>query len=336
MVKRIIIFPIMIALALAALFNAAAFAAAYPDKNINGIIMWGAGGVMDRVARSVAPTAEKELGKSIIMQNKTGASGAIATTYVKNAKPDGYNLLFGAENPNIYKVMGLSNIDYDDFEPIFIFMSTIATVCVNNDSPYKTYTDLINDAKKRKLRRGSTGPGVLPYLATSMIRSVHKGIDFNLVQFDGEGPALTALMGNHIDAFPVSMVSAMELIKGGKIRALAVFDVKRNPSLKEVPTVIEEFKEFKQYLPWGAFYGVFVRKDTPKDIQSTLRTAFKKAYDDPKFRDFANSMGGVLVGLTGEPAKKYIAHNKSVSAWLMQQAGAAKKSPAEFGIPKPK
>lgn len=317
------------------MFFASAAHASYPDRNISGIVMWGAGGVMDSVSRAITPIVEKELGRSIIVQNKAGASGAVAATFVKNAKPDGYNILFGAENPNIYKIMGISQIDYDDFEPIYIMMSNVAVVVVHNDSPYKTYKDFIEDAGKRRIKLGSTGPGGLPYVATSMIRAIHKGLEFSLVQFDGEGPAITALMGGHIDVFPVSLVSAAEFIKSGKLRALAIMDEKRSPNFKDVPTVIEEYGGYKKYLPWGAFYGAFVRKETPKEIVDTLRDAFAKAYADPKFKDFMSRTGGIPVGLTGEAAKKYIGLNKSVSCWLMQNAGAAKNSPAEFGIPEP-
>ena len=332
--KKHFLFLITVALFLA--LKGGLVEAAYPDKNITGVIMWGAGGVMDRVARAVGPIAEKELGRPIIMQNKTGASGAIATTYVKNAKADGYTLLFGAENPNLYKVMGLSPIDYDEFTPIWLMMSNVAVLCVPHDSPYKTYSEFITAAKTHKLRLGSTGPGGLPYVATSLIRAVHKGISFNLVQFDGEAPALTALMGKHIDAFPVSLTSSAELIKGGKVRALTIFDTQRNKNFKDIPSVLEEFPGYKQYLPWGAFYGVFVSKDTPKDIQKKLVTAFKKASESHNFKEFVTNMGATYLGLTGDAAKKYIAQNRSVSAWLMQRAGATKKSPASFGIPEPK
>ena len=118
----------------AALMAQAAFAA-YPEKNIQGIIMWGAGGAMDNVARAITPIAGKELGKTVIMQNKTGATGAIATT-------DGYTLLFGAENPNLYKVTGLAKIDYADFDPVLLMMANVGVVVVPKDSPYKPLKSL--------------------------------------------------------------------------------------------------------------------------------------------------------------------------------------------------
>lgn len=112
----------ILAAILALLISGGAAAAAYPEKNIQGIVMWGAGGALDNVSRAVAPVASAALGKTVIMQNKAGATGAIAAIAVANAPADGYTVLFGAENPNLYKVTGLSQIDYDNFDPI-IFCS---------------------------------------------------------------------------------------------------------------------------------------------------------------------------------------------------------------------
>jgi len=310
--------------------------AAYPDKNIQGYIMWGAGGAMDNVARAIAPNAGVALGKTIILQNKTGATGAIATTFVSHAPSDGYNILFGAENPNLYKVTGISQIDYDDFTPVMLFMANYGIVLVPKDSPYKDFKSLIEAVKGgKKLRMGSTGPGGLPYVASSLINSIHK-TKFDMVQFDGEGPAITALMGDHIDVVAVGLISAASFVNSGAVKGLALIANKRSPSVKQVPAITEFYpKEYKQYLPWGAFFGAFVRKDTPKDIVATLQGAFMKAYKDPKFTEFANNMGGIKLGLTGAKAVKYIKQNQSVSAWLLYDSGGAKESPEKFNIPRP-
>jgi tripartite-type tricarboxylate transporter receptor subunit TctC len=330
--KRVVGSALLFLLVLAA---GAAFAA-YPEKPIQGYVMWGAGGALDNVSRAAAPNAADALGKSIVMQNKTGATGAIALTTVANSAADGYSILFGAENPNLYKVTGISELDYDQFDPIVLLMANVGVVVVPKDSPYKTYADLIAAAKSGKtINMGSTGPGGLPYVATNMIQKIH-GVKFNLVAFDGEGPSLTALMGGHIDAVAVGLLSAAAYIVGDTIKGLAVISPERIPSVKDVPTVIEAFPgEYDSYLPWGAFFGVFVKKGTPSEAQDKLRDAFLKSYNDPKFSEFADKMGGVKLGLTGDGARKYIEQNKSVSAWLLYDAGGAKVSPEEFKIPRP-
>ena len=322
--------------AMALTLAAGAAFAAYPEKAIQGIVMWGAGGALDNVSRAVSPVAGEELGKTIIMQNRTGATGAIALTTVANSPADGYSLLFGAENPNLYKVTGLSPLDYDQFDPVILLMANVGVVIVPNDSPYQTYADLIEAAKAGKsIKMGSTGPGGLPYVATNMIQKIHD-VKFSLIQFDGEGPAVTAIMGKHLDAIAVGLLSASTYINGGSVRALAVISKERIDCVKEVPAVTEIYREeYSDYLPWGAFFGVFVKKGTPAEAMEKLQSAFLKAYNEPKFVDFADTMGGVRLGLTGQEALDYIARNKSVSAWLLYDAGGAKKSPEEFGIPRP-
>lgn len=326
---------LLVALVTVFAFTSTAFAA-YPEKSIQGVIMWGAGGALDNVSRAASPTAGEALGKTIIMQNRTGATGAIALTAVANSPADGYTVLFGAENPNLYKVTGLSPLDYDQFDPIVLFMANVGVVVVPKDSPYKSYKDLIEAAKAGKtIKLGSTGPGGLPYVATNLIQKIH-GLKFNLIQFDGEGPALTALMGNHIDAVAVGLLSASSYINGGTINGLAVISPERIPSVKEVPTVTEAFPGmYEDYLPWGAFFGVFAKKGTPKEAFDKLQEAFLKAYNDPKFTTFADTMGGVRLGLTGDEARQYIKQNQSVSAWLLYDAGGAKESPEKFNIAKP-
>lgn len=326
---------VILTLAILTVTACAAFAA-YPEKPIQGYVMWGAGGALDNVSRAISPVASDALGKTIIMQNKTGATGAIALTTVANLPADGYSVLFGAENPNLYKVTGLSQLDYDQFDPIVLFMANVGVVIVPKDSPYKTFSDLIEAAKSGKsIKLGSTGPGGLPYVATNMIQKIHD-VKFNLVQFDGEGPAITALMGKHIDAVAVGLISASSYINAGTINGLCVISKERIGSVKDVPAVVELFPGlYDSYLPWGAFFGAFVKKGTPDDIQAVLREAFLKAYNEPKFNEFADAMGGVKLGLTGQDALDYIAQNKSVSAWLLYDAGGAKKSPEEFGIPRP-
>ena len=120
----------------------------YPETDLVGYIMWGAGGGTDNVARALTPLVEKNLGKSIVLQNKVAATGAIATQYVYDQKPDGYSLLYGAENPQLYGVMDISKLSYNDFEPIILIGRETAIVVVGADSKYNTIEELIQDAKE--------------------------------------------------------------------------------------------------------------------------------------------------------------------------------------------
>ncbi len=311
-------------------------AAAYPERDITGTIMWGAGGAMDVVARAIGPHAEAVLGKKIVMVNKPGGTGAIATNAVVNAPADGYSILFGAENPQLHKVLGLAEFDYDKFYPVGIFGRGVGVIIVKADAPWKTLTDLVEEAKKRpgKLKMAMTGPGGLPHTVSSMMTAVTK---FNAipVPFDGEGPAVTAVMGGHADFTPVGLSSATESIKAGRVRALAVVNTEELAALPGVPPITKEYPEFGKFLPWGPFYGVFVRKDTPDDIKATLVKSFKTACDNPQFKQLMADRGNLMMNISGAEADDFLKKWQSVTSWLLQDVGAAKISPEKFGIPKP-
>ena len=310
--------------------------AAYPERDITGTIMWGAGGAMDVVSRAIQPHAEAVLGKKIVMVNKPGGTGAIATNVVNNAPNDGYNLLFGAENPQLHKVLGLAEFDYDKFFPVTIFARSVGVVVVKADAPWKTMTELVEDAKKRpgKIKMAMTGPGGLPHTVASMLGAVTK-LNTVSVPFDGEGPAVTAVMGGHADFAPVGVGAATESIKAGRVRALAVVNTEPVDSLPNVPPITKEYPDFGKFLPWGPFYGVFVRKDTPDDIKAALVKAFKTATDNPQFKQLMADRGTIMMNISGAEAEAFMTKWQSVTSWLLHDVGAAKISPEKFGIPKP-
>lgn len=327
----------VIALIMALIFSISTMAfAAYPEKPINGFIQWGAGGSLDSTSRAITPLVEKILGQTIVLQNKPGASGAVAFNYVNKQRADGYSIFYGAESPVLYKVSGLAPFDYDEFEPVCIFMQCLGIVIVPENSPYKTFKDLIEAAKKgANIKIGSTGPGGTPYMVNALINQVH-GVKLGMVNFDGEGAAVTALMGDHIDALPTSMMSATQFVKGGKVRALAVISQERFSVFPNVPAVAELYPDYNRWLPWSVFFGAFVRKDTPKEIVKTLSDAYAKAAKNPRYVEFANKMGGIATALTGEDAKKFLESSRTTASWLMYRSGGTKTSPEKFGIKEPK
>lgn len=305
----------------------------FPERDLNGIIMWGAGGAMDNMSRSITPLVEQHLGKKIVLQNKPGGSGAIATQFVFDQKADGYTLLYGAENPQLYRIMELSNLDYKDFEPIIILARGTAVVTVPPDSKYQTIQDLINDGKANpgKINMGATGAGGLPFVVAAMLKAT-SGASFNLITFDGEGPALTNMLGGHVDFTATGIPAARELIRAGKVRALAVIANEPVPGLENIPPIGKLMPEYQKLLPWGPFYGVFVKKDTPKEIVDVLTNAFQKGYKEEKFQNFIKDFGAVPMGISGQEAKDFLLKWQQVTSWLMFDAGGAKKSPEEFGI----
>lgn len=310
-------------------------ASSYPTGPITGVIQWGAGGGLDTMSRKIGPLAEKYLGQTIVLTNKPGATGAIAVQYVNDKKADGYTLLFAAENPALYGVLDISDLGFQDFYPINILARGVATVVVPGNSPYQTLDDLIQDATANpgKVKMGSTGPGGLPFTVTTMLGTV-TNTTYNMVPFDGDGPALTALLGGHLDASVLALPAAIENAKAGKVRVLTVFNKERIEDLPDVPAVTESLPEMEKFLPWGPFYGVWVKKDTPDEIKQILVEKFAQAQQDPDFQEFLKHSGAVSVGVSGDEAVKYWKDWQSTTAWLLHDAGAAKVNPADLNIEK--
>lgn len=327
----------MAALALAAgLATTQVQAQGFPERDINGIIMWGAGGATDVVARAIAPHAEKALGRSIVLQNRAGGAGAISTTYVNAQASDGYTLLFGAENPQIHKVMGLGTLDYKEFFPVNVTARGIAVVVAQANAPWTSLKDLVDDAQKRPgaIKMGSTGPGGLPHVVGAMLNNVTR-FRVTAVPFDGEGPGLTALQGGHVDFMPVGLGAAAELVKAGRLKVLSVVNPEPLPSLPGVKPIVAEYPDFARFLPWGPFYGVFVKRDTPEAVRNRLVAAFRQAAETPQFAAMMVDRGNVMINLAGAEADLFLDKFQSVTSWTLQEAGATKRSPEEFRIPRP-
>lgn len=324
------------ALAALVITSAGAQAQAFPERELLGVIMWGAGGATDTVARAVTPAAEEALGKPVVLLNKSGGAGAISTNYVNSAPADGYTLLYGAENPQIHGVMGVSEIDYDSFYPVNILGRGVAVITVAADSKYQTIQDLLDDVKANpgSVKMGSTGPGGLPSVVGALIKNA-TDFDVIAVPFDGEGPGLTALQGGHVDFMPAGISAAAEAIKAGRLRALAVIDAGEVEQLPGVPPITQTLPSFEKYLPWGPFYGVFVRDDVPDDAKATLVEAYKTAAESENFRTLMANRGNVIMNISGQEAEDFLKRWQSTTAWVLQDTGAAKVSPEELGIPKP-
>lgn len=322
--------------AFAAILAAAPALADYPEKDIQGIIQWGAGGSTDTVMRSVTPHAEAALGGKVIMQNMTGGVGAIAVKYTSAQDADGYSLLMGAENPQLYKVMGLGETDYSDYTPINILARGVPLIVANNDAPFNTFSEMVDyvNANPNTVKFGSTGPGGLPSVVTAMLSS-QVDLPVIIVPYDGDGPALTALQGGAIDVMPAVLGAAIEHVKAGRMKPIALVDSAANPVLPDLAPITDEFPQFSSYLPWGPFFGVFVKKGTPDDVVAKLQAAYAEGVKHPDFQSLMDQRGFAVMNIAGDEARSFLDKWQSVTSWIVYDAGIAKNSPEDFGIPRP-
>lgn len=309
----------------------------YPSKEIQGIIQWGAGGSTDTVMRSVTPHAEAALGGTVVMQNMTGAVGAIALNYVVDADADGYTLLMGAENPMIYKVMGLGDEDYSAFTPINLLARGTAMLVANNDAPFDDYAGMLAyiAANPGELKLGATGPGGLPSVITAMMNAVEGDLDVIAVPYDGDGPALTALQGGAIDVMPAVLGAAVEAIRAGSIKPILIFDTQTNATLPDVQIATDANAAYATYLPWGPFFGVFAKNGTPDDVIAKLTAAYATAAEHPDFVALMDSRGFTMMNISGAEADAFLTKWQQGTAWLLDDAGLTQASPSAFGIARP-
>lgn len=309
------------------------FAQEFPARPIQGTIQWGAGGSTDAVTRAVAPIVEEKLGQKLVLTNRPGGTGVIGMQYVHSQRPDGYNILFGAENPQLYGVLGLSELSYKDFYPLVLLARGTPVLVARKDAPWADAKALIEEVKAKPdtVKMGATGVGGLPFVVHAMLSAQVPGFKVTQVPFDGDGPALTALEGGHVDFMAAVWGAARERIRAGRIKALAAISTDRIEGLDAAP-ITETLPGFAKYLPWGPFFGAFVKKETPAPIVEKLEKAFVEAANDPRFKEFCANFGVVPMGIGGPAAIEFLERWQSVTAWLLADAGAAKADPAALGI----
>jgi tripartite-type tricarboxylate transporter receptor subunit TctC len=266
---------------------AAAAAQDYPSRPITLIVPYAAGGGNDVMARAAADKMSRTLGQQIVIENRGGAGGSIATRQIAKSAPDGYTLGLGgtgtlAINPTLY-----ANAGYDprkDFAPVGLIATSALVVCVHPSLPVRSIPDLIALAKREpgKLNFASAGAGSGIHLGTEYFATM-AGIKLTHVPYKGSSPALTDLVGGHVAIYFSSLPPAVGLVKEGKVRALAVTGTKRSPIFPDLPTVAEAaLPGYEAVL----HYGVVAPAGTPRAIIDKLSAALRAAVmsDDLKTR----------------------------------------------------
>ncbi len=278
----------------------------YPPKEINGIIQWGAGGGTDSLMRPLSVLAQDILSTNIVLTNKTGETGSVAVQYVYDQEADGSCLLMGAENPALYDTLGISELTYDNFECIILIGDETTGVVVGKDSPYNSLTEIVNAAKGGKeVTLATTGIGGLPWEVAAMVTGI-TGAEFKQVEYSSDASAKEAVLSGECD-FTISKVQmGYQEYKSGDYKWLCVLDTKPVSIMSDVPLITAEYPEFESYLPWGPFYGVFVKEGTDANVKAILADAFSKAYRDSSYKTMLGYFYINPLGYTGDEAKDYI------------------------------
>lgn len=306
MKMRVIMISVLVALSLIA--TGVSTAAEYPAKPITLINPMPPGGALDIQARAFASVADKMLGQPIVVVNKPGATGMLGGTAGAQAAPDGYTLTVGSVNiPNALE-WEIANgrkppFSRQDFVTIGTFTMSPTFLVVPTDAPYKTLADFIAAAKARpgQLAFSSGGLYGMSHLPAEIFARA-AGLKFRHVPSGGGGPALAAVVGKHVDFNVNYPANTLPLVRGNKLKALAVIGAKRLKAAPNVPTT-KELGIDAEYYGW---VGLLAPAKTPKPVVDKLRDVLKKTAENKAFIDLIETPGDEVNALSGDELAKYM------------------------------
>lgn len=273
---------------------------AYPSKAVRLIVPFAAGGSTDIIGRTLAQKLNELWGQPVVVDNRPGGSTVIGTDIVAKSAPDGHTLLVTPAPFTIVPSL-LAKLPYDphkDFEPITLINTTPLVVVVNPSVPAKTVKELIALAKSKPgmLNFGSSGSGGSNHLAGELFNAM-AGVKMVHIPYKGNAPALSDLVGGHVDLVFNGLTSALPLIKSGKLRALAVTSLKRAGALSHMPTLDESGLKGFQAVAWN---GLTAPARTPKEVINKLNADVLKVIKSPELAERLRSEGSDPVGSTVE------------------------------------
>jgi len=318
--------PVSIACGLLAccLSASAAAQSPYPTKPIHFIVGQSPGGATDVVARLIGQKLGEHLGQGVVVENRTGAAGSIAATFVVNSAPDGYTLLVVSSsyaiNPSLYK-----NLPFDpvkDLAPVSLIAEAPFLLVVHPSMPVHSVKDLVAlaKAKRGKLNFASGGNGSSGHLAGALFAYL-AGVDIVHVPYKGAGPALIDVISGNADMTFGSVLSTLGHVKQGRLRALAVTSAKRSRGIPELPTVAEAGVKGYQRTTW---YGILAPAKTPAALLDRMSAEAKKAVESPAVSTKILNDGAEPVGSTPAEFKTFLAAELKQAAEIVKRAGINK------------
>lgn len=302
----------------------AAAQAPYPSKPITMIVPFSAGGTTDILARIVSQALTAELGQSVIVDNRAGAGGNIGGQAAARATADGYTLFMGtvgthAINATLYKKMPFDPIK--DFAPLTRVANVPNLLVANPAQPFKTVKELIAYAKAHpgQLNFGSSGNGSSIHLSGELFKTMAK-VDMQHVPYKGSAPAVTDLLGNQIAIMFDNMPSAIQHVRSGKLRAIAVTTAKRSPELPNVPTIAEAGVPGYEATSW---FGLFAPAGTPPAVIARLNTAIVKVLAKADVKKKISEQGAEVYSETPEQFSAFIQKESVKWGKVVRESGAS-------------
>ena len=310
------------ALAVMGALSAPAGAQSWPEKQVNFIVPFSAGGTTDLFGRLLANHMQQKFGKPFIVENRAGAGGNLGAAAVAKAAPDGYTFLVGTVSTHAINPFLYSKLPYDtvkDFQPVSLIARLPNILVVHPSLPANNVAELIAHLKANpdKLSYGSSGAGTSIHLAAELFK-IKTGTTMTHVPFRSSGDIMNNLTGGHINLAFDNITLAWPQVKAGRLRALAVSSTARSEIAPEVPTVAETIPGFDA----TSWHGVFAPAGTPKPIVDAMAAEMKRILELPDVKDKLFEIGAIAAPMTPEEFVKFIDGERTKWAEVVKASGA--------------
>ena len=292
----------------------------WPSKSITIIIPAAPGGTTDIVGRMISEPLSKELGQTVVIENKAGAAGIIGSQSLIRSKPDGYTLIMGNIGPNAINYSLYKDLPYkkEDFIPITNVISVPNVLVVNEATPVNNVQELLtyvaSDPKHQTF--GSSGKGQSPHMSAELFMQ-RGNIKAEHITYKGAGPAVAALLANQFTFMIDNLPSSLSHIKSGKLKALAVTSEKRVADLPEVPTMKEAGVDNMVVTAW---FGLFAPAGTPDDVVNKIHAAAKKVLESDNIKERFAQLGGEAGGNSPAEYAEYVKSQQEMWADIVKTA----------------
>ena len=311
------------ALATLAFFALPAQAQDYPTRQIRLVVGYAAGGPTDVIARLVAQDLQASLGQTVIVDNKAGANGNIATEDVARAPADGYTLIVNTLSHNVNALLGAGKVKYDpqkDFAPVSLAVVLPQVLVSGPDSRFATLADLTKAAKAQPgvITYGSAGNGGSAHLAAALLEQ-RAGVTMNHIPFKGNAPALTEVISGRVDFMFYPMIGVADRVAQKQLKVLGITTPKRHADFPAVPTMAEAgFPGFEEYV---GPVGFLAPAGTPEPVLAKLGAAIRASLAKPATQEKLRGLGAVVVASTPAEYRKWLKDDHDRWAKLIKDAG---------------
>jgi len=298
----------------------------YPDRPIQMLVPWGAGGGTDAVARILGTLLQQELGVPVNVVNRTGGSGVVGHSAIAKAKPDGYTIGVVTIEIDMMHWQGLTDLTYKDFDFLAMVNADPGSVMVSVDSPFKTLPELLTAIKEKPagtFKASGTGQGGIWHLGLAGWMMSHglKPDQVTWVPSQGAAPGITDMVAGGVDLVPAALAEGRSMIDAKRVVGLGSMSAERQELFPDVPTLKEAVDSDWTLAVWRT---VAAPAGLPDDVKAKLEAALEKAYNSPEYKKFMTERGFGMRWADGKEATRIVAEDDATLGNIMKEAGLAK------------